>query len=474
MILLSFCLFLAFFSIVGFLSFLKRKNTSQDYLLANQEIKPWVAAISAISTSNSGYMFIGQIGFTYTYGLQSVWLMFGLIFGDYLSSLFVHKNLRRKSEELRVFSFASVISNWNGQNYRYLQIFSGLIILIFLSTYAAAQLNAGSKSMHILFDLDYKVGSIIGGIIVILYCFSGGIRASIWTDIAQSSVMIIAMLLMVMFGISELGGISSFFNGLQNISPNYMKWFPSSSFSDFFLSPFLFIMGWIFSGIGVIGQPHVMIRFMAINSVDNISKTRKYYYGWYISFYMLTICAAFVARLLIPDIDNLDPELALPILATKLLPEVLVGVILAGIFAAALSTADSQILSCTASITNDLFSNKRNSYFFNKAVTLIITFFVVTIAINDNKNVFNLVLISWSTLACCFAPLLIIFSFKQKLNEILSIMMMIIPLITLYLWRHFELNSLIYEVAPGIMSGLLTFLIHKCFIKISFNNQKKN
>ena len=140
MILLSFCLFLALFSLVGFLSFLKKKNTSQDYLLANQEVKPWVSAISAISTSNSGYMFIGQIGFTYTYGLQSIWLMFGLIFGDYLSSLFVHKNLRKKSEELNVFSFANVISKWHGKNYRYLQIFSGLIILIFLSTYAAAQL----------------------------------------------------------------------------------------------------------------------------------------------------------------------------------------------------------------------------------------------------------------------------------------------------------------------------------------------
>ena len=126
--------------------------------------------------------------------------------------------------------------------------------------------------MHILFDLDYKIGAIIGGIIVVLYCFSGGIRASIWTDIAQSFVMIIAMCLMVIFGIKELGGISNFLNSLQNISPNYMKWFPSSNFSDYLFAPFLFIMGWVFSGIGVIGQPHVMIRFMAINNTDNIPK----------------------------------------------------------------------------------------------------------------------------------------------------------------------------------------------------------
>ena len=132
------------------------------------------------------------------------------------------------------------------KNYRYLQIFSGLIILIFLSTYAAAQLNAGSKSMHILFDLNYNIVQLLEVSFVVLYCFSGGIRASIWTDIAQSIVMIIAMFLMVIFGIKELGGMSNVINNLQNISPNYMNWFPSSNFSDYFFAPFLFIMGWCF------------------------------------------------------------------------------------------------------------------------------------------------------------------------------------------------------------------------------------
>ena len=465
MIFLSFCLFLFLFTFVGFLSILKRKNTSHDYLLANQEIKPWLAAISAIATSNSGYMFIGQIGFTYIYGLQSVWLMFGLIFGDFVSSLFVHKNLREKSEELKVFSFANIISKWHGKNYKYVQLFSGLIILIFLSTYAAAQLNAGSKSMHILFDLDYRLGAIIGGIIVLLYCFSGGIRASIWTDAAQSLVMIIAMFLMVIFGIKELGGFSIFVDQLYKISPDYMKWFPSTNFSELSIAPYMFVIGWFFSGVGVVGQPHVMVRFMTINNTKNIPKTRIYYYTWYTLFYSLTILAAFVAKLLIPETDNIDPELALPTLALNLLPEFFVGLVLAGIFAATMSTADSQILACTASITNDLLQSKKNNYLINKLVTLFVTIFVVIIAINDNKNVFNLVLMSWSTLACCFSPLLIINSLKQKVSEFVSLMMMVIPLITLSLWRYYELNDLIYEVAPGIISGILTFFVLKPFVK---------
>ena len=450
---------------MGSLSVLKKKNTSLDYLLANQEIKPWLAAISAIATSNSGYMFIGQIGFTYVYGLQSVWLMFGLIFGDFISSLFVHKNLRKKSQELKVVSFANLVSKWHGANYKYVQLFGGVIILIFLSTYAAAQLNAGSKSMYILFGLDYRLGAIIGGIIVLLYCFSGGIRASIWTDAAQSLVMIIAMFLMVFFGIKELGGFSNFINELHNISPDYMKWFPSTEFSEFFLAPYMFIIGWFFSGVGVIGQPHVMVRFMTIDNTKNIPKTRIYYYTWYTLFYSLSILAAFVARLLIPETNNMDPELALPTLALNLLPEFFVGVVLAGIFAATMSTADSQIISCTASITNDLSFNKKNNYLTNKVVTLFVTVFVVTIAINDNKSVFNLVLMSWSTLACCFSPLLIINSLKQKISEVLSLMMMVIPLITLLVWRYFGLNNFIYEVAPGIMSGILTFFIFKLLRK---------
>ena len=465
MIFFSFCLFLFLFTLIGSLSVLKKKNTSLDYLLANQEVKPWLAAISAIATSNSGYMFIGQIGFTYVYGLQSVWLMFGLIFGDFISSLFVHKNLRIKSQELKVVSFANLVSQWHGKNYKYVQLFGGLIILIFLSTYAAAQLNAGSKSMHVIFGLDYRLGAIIGGVIVLLYCFSGGIRASIWTDAAQSLVMIVAMFLMVFFGIKEVGGFSIFIDELHKISPGYMKWFPSTNFSEFLLAPYMFIIGWFFSGVGVIGQPHVMVRFMTIDSTKNIPKTRIYYYTWYTLFYLFSILAAFVARLLIPETNNIDPELALPTLALNLLPEFFVGVILAGIFAATMSTADSQILACTASITNDLSLNKNNNYLINKLATLIITVLVVTIAINDNKNVFNLVLMSWSTLACCFSPLLIINSLKQKVSEISSLMMMIIPLITLIVWRHYELNTYIYEVAPGIMSGVITFFVFKLLRK---------
>ena len=154
---------------------------------------------------------------------------------------------------------------------------------------------------------------------------------------------------------------------------------------------------------------------MTIDNTKNIPKTRVYYYTWYILFYSLTISAAFVARLLIPETNSIDPELALPTLAVNLLPEFFVGVVLAGIFL--LLQCQQQILKyllVLPQLQNDILLSKKKSYLINKLVTIIVTVFVVTIAINDNKNVFTLVLMSWSTLACCFSPLLIVNSFKQK------------------------------------------------------------
>ncbi len=134
MVAISFIAFLLLFVCVGVLSFSKKKTTSQDYLLASQNIKPWLVALSAVATNNSGYMFIGQIGFTYMYGLHSIWLMIGWVVGDFFTSTFVHKRLREVSEERKVMSFASLISEWHGHNYKKLRVLCGLITVMFLGT----------------------------------------------------------------------------------------------------------------------------------------------------------------------------------------------------------------------------------------------------------------------------------------------------------------------------------------------------
>jgi len=465
MVILSFGFFLLVFVAIGVLSVLKRQQTSQDYLLASHNVKPWLVALSAIATNNSGYMFVGQIGFTYMYGLHSIWLMIGWVFGDFVTSLFVHRNLRINSEKRHALSFAGALSKWGGTDYKYLRIIGGLITVLFLGTYAAAQLNAGSKALHVLFGWDYSMGAIIGAVMVLLYCFAGGIRASIWTDAAQSFVMVAAMALMLFIGLKELGGVSSFVSQLHNVSPDYMNWFPPDHpLGDAMggvLGPLLFVLGWFFAGVGVIGQPHIMVRFMAMDQPDDMVRARIYYYLWYVLFYGMTIVTALAARLLIPETEGFDAELALPSLAMELLPEVLVGMVLAGLFAATMSTADSQILSCTAAITHDFAPGKLSGYLTTKLATVFVTAVALSIALSGSESVFNLVIIAWSAMASAFAPLLIVYALRQSVSQPLALCMMVGGLAAMMLWRLSGLNAITYEVAPGVLTGLAVFVLGK-------------
>ena len=460
MILFSFSFFLLVFVVIGVLSVVNRKQTGADYLLASQSVPPWLVALSAVATNNSGYMFIGMIGFTYTYGLSSIWLMVGWISGDFLMSLLVHKKLRVTTQQQKVESFAGVLSHWHGADYRRLQVLGGMLTVLFLGTYAAAQLNAGSKALYVLFGWEYGVGAVIGAAIVLLYCFAGGIRASIWTDAAQSAVMITAMAVLLWIALQEIGGWSALIRDLHAVSPHYMDWFPRELTLRGVSGPLLFVAGWVFAGFAVIGQPHIMVRFMAMDNPDHMFRVRLYYYGWFTAFYALTICAGLAARLLLPEVGSFDAELALPTLARNLLPEALTGLVLAGLFAATMSTADSLILSCTAAITRDFSSTRLQSYMATKLATVFVTVLALAIALSRNESVFSLVLIAWSALASAFGPLMIVYALDRKPTEGLAIAMVATGVAVVLLWRYAGWDeSIVYEVMPGMLSGLAVFVL---------------
>lgn len=457
-IIISFITCLFGFLIVGLLSSVKRKSTTADYLLAGSSVKPWLVALSAVATNNSGYMFIGMIGFTYSTGLSSIWLMIGWILGDLLMSFLVHPKLRTITETSKSLSFSEVLGRWQGTNFKTFRALAGIITILFLGVYAGAQFKAGSKALHVLFGWNIQVGAIIGAIMVLLYCFSGGLRASIWTDAAQSFVMIAAMSLLFFIAVTHIGGFSLFWKSLENISPHYVSFFPDQLPFGLF-GPFIFVLGWFFAGIAVIGQPHIMVRFMTMDSVKHMSKVRFYYYSWYALFYIITIGVGLAARLILPHTTAFDAELALPILSLELLPGLLVGLTLAGLFSATMSTADSQILSCTASVVQDLLPRKMHSFYITKATTVIITIIALFIALYAPSNVFSLVLISWSGLASAFAPLMILYAIGRSISERQAIMMSITGISTIILWRVLGMNTYIYEVLPGILSGFSVYFI---------------
>lgn len=455
---LSFIAFLLGFVVIGLLSTCKKQNTNEDYLLAGKNMPSWLVSLAAVATQNSGFMFIGMIGYTYAAGLSSIWLMVGWLVGDLISSTFVHRRLREATERTQSLSFSEVLARWNGTDWQSFKLVGGLMTLVFLGTYAAAQLKAGSKALHVLFEWDYSTGAVIGAVMVVVYCFAGGIRASIWTNAAQSFVMFGSIVLMFVVGYGDAGGWDQAVANLDAVSPTYLSLMPQDLMIPGGMGLVLFVLGWVFAGFGVIGQPHIMMCFMTMKDPAQMNRIRLYYYGWFTGFWILVVGVGFLARLLLTGVETFDAELALPALSLQLLPDPLVGLVLAGLFAATISTADSQILSCTAAITRDLFPRIK-SYMLTKMVTVGVAAIALGIALKGPDSVFDLTLLAWSALAAGFSPILVVYALGGRPNSKLAITMVLTGLVTAAAWRYAGYGDMVYETMPGIIAGLAVYAV---------------
>lgn len=450
----TFVLFMFLFAVVGIASIFSSKHTKQDYYLASKSVAPSLVGLSAVATNNSGFMFIGVIGYTYATGLASIWLMIGWIAGDFLSSTFIHSRLRTATQTTGEASFAGVLSRWNGGQGRLLQSVIGGIALLFMLAYASAQLVAGGKALHVLLEWPSWSGAVMGAVLVMAYCFSGGIRASIWTDAAQSVVMILAMGLLLVVATSSLGGVGAAITQMNDV-PGFMDWFPKDMAVPGFIGGLLFAVGWGFAGLSVIGQPHIMVRFMTLSDGAKMNQARLWYYLWFTVFYSMATGVGMLSRIYLSDTGSFDAELALPTMALQILPPAVVGVILAGIFAATISTADSLILSCSSALTHDLLPHKIENTMVLKAGTASITLIALLWALLNEQSVFNLVIMAWSGLASAFAPLLIVLALGGKPGAKASILAIATGLLVAILWRYLGWHNTLYEGMPGILVGLM-------------------
>ena len=460
----SFIFFMLVFLLIGFSSVLVRKKQSSDYLLAGRSLPPSLAGLSAVATNNSGYMFIGVIGFTYTTGLAAIWLMVGWIVGDFLISLLVHRRLRRATERFDSLTYPTLLGNWYGQNQVGIRVAAATLATLFLGIYAAAQLNAGSMALHVLFGWQEGVGAIIGACMVLFYCFSGGLRASVWTDAAQSIVMLTGMAVMVWITVATTGGIQASWEALHAVSEDYMDWFGVDlAFGP--LGPALFVMGWMFAGIGVIGQPQIMVRFMSLDSEDSMRRARMYYYTWFTAFYSLAMIVGLMARLILPEVADFDieqdTELALPTMAAELLPGIVAGLVLAGLFAATISTADSLILTCSAAFSRDFLPDRWHSYGTTRLATLGVIALALVIALTSDESVFDLVLYAWSGLGSAFAPLLLVYTLGGKPRQWVAVIMIIAGPAAVFGYQLVDdrVVDTLYEIVPGMAAGGLVYLV---------------
>jgi sodium/proline symporter len=455
-VVVSFLFFLLIFLGIGVYSATRKKDTTDDYLIAGRGIGPWAMALSAVASNNSGYMFVGLIGLTFEQGVSALSLMAGWVVGDYTAWLVgIPKAVRKRSEETGSLTIPALLGS-GIEGGRIVVAVAGLIVLALLGTYAAAQLIAGGKALHVLFGWDTRIGAVLGAAIVVAYCFAGGIRASIWTDVAQSAVMVVAMNLLLVVGVVEAGGPSSLWSRLIAIDPQLVSFLPDSL-------PFgaaLFLLGWFAAGFGVVGQPHIMVRAMTLESTEKMAVARRVYVVWNALFSVSAVGVGLVARALLTESTGFDPELAMPMLAVELLPGALVGLVLAGLFAATMSTADSQVLSCAAAVTQDIAPLPERGNRYAKLGTLLVTAIVLAIALKGG-SVFALVILAWSGLAASLGPLLVVRSLGGTPHPVTAIAMMATGFLVALGWGEYGMGYSVglNEALPGMAGGFAIYLI---------------
>lgn len=448
--LISFIACLCIFLVIGLASARLRKDTEQDYYLASHSVPAWLVGLSAVATNNSGYMFIGVIGYTYTVGLSACSLMFGWILGDFLASLFVHKKLRAVAMEKSQSSYIAALSAWAAFPGNYFRVVAAFLSLIFLLAYAGAQLVAGGKALQVLLHWPEWIGAALGAALVMAYCVAGGIRASIWTDAAQSVVMIVAMTVMLVSVVISLGGIEKIYTAMGAID-GFLSFSSATTVLPGISGNVLFFIGWLVAGFAVIAQPHIMVRFMALDSGQSFTRTRIWYYLWFVIFYMMATAVGLLSRIYLPDSQNFDAELALPTMAIDILPPFVVGVVLAGIFAATISTADSLLLSCSSFLSQDLFPALFSKRYGIKIATLLATLAALAWALLNRQSVFALVILSWAMLSACFVPLIILLLLDKVPSETAALLLVAVGCISVLLFHYFGFAAGLYVGFPAIV-----------------------
>mgnify|MGYP000143214185 CR=1 FL=1 len=455
---LSFLFFMTIFAGVGLASMFVKEDTTDDYLVAGRGMHPALAALSAVSTWNSGYMFIGFIGFTYVMGLNAFWLSVVSTIGQVVAWAWLYKFIQKEGQERGIRSLSSLVAEKAGAPEAKL---AAILSVLFLTIYAAAQLTSGGKALFVMMGWNELVGILIGFVLVVAYCYAGGIRASIWTDAVQSCVMLVGSVILCWIALQEVDGFTGLLNGLEAQDPLLTKLVPPDLKFGFSMWAFAFFLG----GLGVAGQPQVVSRVMTLGSDSDRKQAMIWFFVWQTPFIGLMLLIGLVSRVLFTA-NDFDPELGLPQMAMETMPAFGIGMILASIFAATMSTADSQVLACTAAITDDIKPEWREDHKTTKKVTLAVAVLATIISIGGlyipgGDSVFVLVILAVYGLGGIFVPLLIIRWLGYKPDTTHSIAMMIAAFVGVIGWSILGFGGVdgIFPSVPGMGAAFIAHFI---------------
>lgn len=451
--------------VIGRYYYNKNANMS-EYLLDNRKLSPLVTALSAGASDMSGWMLLGMPGAIYATGICSIWIAIGLTIGAWANYKFLAKRLRVYTEVASdSITIPDFLENRFKDRTKTLRIISGLLILVFFTIYVSSGMIAGGKTFNSFFGLDFAAGAILTLAIVVFYTFFGGFKAVCITDALQGTLMFLVLILIPIVSYSALNipNDSSFFNEVAKFNNNHLDIFYNQSF--------LGILGLLAWGFGYFGQPHIIVRFMAIRSSAELESARKIGISWMALGLLGAVLSGLIGFVYFNQTGAplKDAETVFLDLGKILFHPFIVGIIISAVLAAIMSTISGQLLVSASSVTNDFIFAFYKKEVSPKTQTLISRFAVVVVAVVatilaflSNDTVLNVVGNAWAGFGASFGPVLLFSLYSKKMSALSALVGMLVGGISVIAWISFGLSSVVYELLPGfVFSSLAIFLVNK-------------
>lgn len=463
-----------------------RKNkTAGDFYLGGRKLGPFVTAMSAEASDMSGWLLMGLPAVALMGGLaEASWTAIGLAIGTYLNWLFVSKRIRVYSQKIGAFTLPDFFARRFGGDGRALTLIAALLIVVFFIPYTASGFSACGKLFSSLFGTDYLTAMILSAVVIIIYCTLGGFLAASTTDLVQSVVMTIALLVVVGFGEGMVHGFDTVFANVASLD-GYLDLFKgfdvaAGKTGSYGALPVISTLAW---GLGYFGMPHILLRFMAIEDEKKLKLSRRIATVWVIISMGVAILIGVIGYSLMingilptyessPAAETVVVDIARVLRGFGFVPALTAGVILAGILASTMSTADSQLLAAASAISQNLIvetfglkMSAKKTMWVARISVIIISIVAIFLAIDPESSVFGIVSFAWAGFGAAFGPVVLCALFWKRTTKAGAIAGMVTGGVMIFFWK-FVIRSVfadtflnIYELLPAFIVSLLVIIV---------------
>lgn len=460
---LTFVVYILLMLGIGYVAYRRTSNLS-DYILGGRSLGPLPSALSAGASDMSGWLLLGLPGYAYAAGYEAIWIAVGLLAGTWLNWLFVARRLRTYSQAAGdSLTLPSFFENRFHDTSRILRVVSAFFILLFFLFYTSSGLVAGGKLFETVFGLEYSTAVIIGTLAVVSYTFFGGFLAVAWTDVIQGLLMFAALLLVPIIAINADGGWGPTQAAMELKNPEFLNAMTGSDGSALGAIAILSLLGW---GLGYFGQPHILARFKAIRSEQDIPAARRIAVIWsgLGLFGALLVGFAAIGYFETP-LD--DGERAFILLVDALFHPIIAGILLAAILAAIMSTADSQLLVSSSALAEDFYkalfrreASQGELVWVGRLAVVGIAVVACILAFDPDSKVLELVSYAWAGFGAAFGPALILSLYWKRMTRAGAVAGIVVGGATVVIWGNMSGGILdLYEIIPGFILATISIIV---------------